>query len=47
MKTIRIRNIPDATHQALKIRAIQMGMSMEQYVLKLIEEALKNKGGEK
>jgi plasmid stability protein len=41
MKTIRIRNIPEDTHTALKIRAIQTGMSMEQYVLMLIEKALK------
>jgi plasmid stability protein len=43
MKTIRIRNIPESTHTALKIRAIQLGMSMEQYVLSLIEKVLKEK----
>ena len=41
MATIRIRNIPNSIHQALKIRAIREGVSMEQLVLSGIEKKLK------
>lgn len=39
-KIIRIRNIPESVHQALKIRAIREGLSMEMLALKWIEEKL-------
>jgi len=44
-KIIRIRNVPESVHQAVKIQAVQKGISMEALVLSWIIEILKNKGG--
>ena len=40
-KHIQIREIPEATHQALKARAAAEGMSMSDYLKRLIEQDLK------
>lgn len=40
-KHIQIREIPEATHQALKARAAAEGMSMSDYLRRLIEQDLK------
>ncbi len=40
-KIIRIRAIPETLHQAVKIRAIQEGVSMEALVLSWIEKNLR------
>lgn len=40
-KHIHLRNIPEATHHALKARAAAEGMSMSDYLRRLIEQDLK------
>jgi plasmid stability protein len=40
-KHIQIREIPDETHRALKARAASEGMSMSDYLRRLIEQDLK------
>lgn len=40
-KHIQIRDIPDETHGALKARAAQAGMSMSDYLKRLIDRDLK------
>lgn len=40
-KHIQIREIPDETHRALKARAAAEGMSMSDYLKRLIERDLK------
>ena len=40
-KHIQIREIPDETHRALKARAAEEGMSMSDYLKRLIERDLK------
>ena len=40
-KHIQIREIPEATHRALKARAAAEGMSMSDYLRRLIEQDLK------
>jgi plasmid stability protein len=40
-KHIQIREIPDETHRALKARAAAEGMSMSDYLKRLIEHDLK------
>jgi plasmid stability protein len=40
-KHIQIREIPDETHRALKARAAAEGMSMSDYLKRLIEQDLK------
>lgn len=40
-KHIQIRDIPDETHGALKARAAQAGMSMSDYLKRMIERELK------
>lgn len=37
VKTIQIRNVPDATHRELRVRAAAAGVSMSEYALMLIE----------
>lgn len=37
VKTIQIRNVPDATHRELRVRAAEAGVSMSEYALMLIE----------
>lgn len=41
LKIIRIRNIPESVHTALKHRALDEGVSMEQLVLSWIEKELR------
>lgn len=40
-KHIQIREVPDETHRALKARAAAEGMSMSDYLKRLIERELK------
>lgn len=40
-KHIQIREIPDETHRKLKARAASEGMSMSEYLKRLIERDLK------
>lgn len=40
-KHIQIREIPEETHRALKVRAAAEGMSMSDYLKRLIERELK------
>lgn len=40
-KHIHLRNVPEATYQALKTRAAAEGMSMSDYLKRLIERDLK------
>lgn len=40
-KHIQIREIPEATHRALKARAAALGISMSDYLRRLIEQDLK------
>lgn len=40
-KHIQIREIPDETHRVLKARAAAEGMSMSDYLKRLIEQDLK------
>jgi hypothetical protein len=37
MKTIQIRNVSDATHAELRLRAAQAGLSLSDYVLAELE----------
>jgi len=41
MVTFRVRNIPQRVHEALKVRAVREGISMETLVVKWIVEKLK------
>jgi plasmid stability protein len=40
-KHIQIREVPDETHRALKARAASEGMSMSDYLRRLIDQDLK------
>ncbi len=40
MATLTIRNLPDATHQALRERAARHGRSMEEEVRQIIDAAV-------
>ena len=35
-KMVQIRNVPDGVHQKLKIRAVEAGMSMSEYLLRQV-----------
>jgi plasmid stability protein len=37
-KMIQIRNVPDDLHRLLKIRAVQLGMSLSDYLLSELEQ---------
>jgi len=37
MKTIQVRNVPDATHAVLRRRAAEAGMSLQEYLLGLLK----------
>jgi plasmid stability protein len=37
-KMIQIRNVPDDLHRSLKIRAVQLGMSLSDYLLSELEQ---------
>ncbi|XBQ15476.1 MAG: hypothetical protein ABL308_10980 [Oceanicaulis sp.] len=39
-KQIQIREVPDETHRALKARAASEGMSMSEYLKRMIEREL-------
>lgn len=39
MKNIQIRNVPDRTHAVLRRRAEAAGMSLQEYLLSMINEA--------
>ena len=45
MPSITIRNLPDATHRALKLRATQQGRSIEAEVPFILEAAVAPKVG--
>jgi len=38
---VRIRNIPDEVHRKLKARAALAGLTLEKYILKVLEEAVR------
>lgn len=38
MRTIQIRDVPDAAHRTLKIRAAAAGQSLNTYLLALLDE---------
>lgn len=40
-KHIQIREIPEETHRALKLRATSLGLSMSDYLKRLIDRDLK------
>ena len=40
MRAMTIRNLPDATHRALKVRAAQHGRSTEAEVRTILEDAV-------
>jgi antitoxin FitA len=37
-KMIQIRNVPDDLHRSLKIRAVQLGMSLSDYLLSELKQ---------
>ena len=37
-RMIQIRNVPEAVHRALKVRAAQLGMSLSDYLLSEVRE---------
>jgi antitoxin FitA len=39
MKNIQIRNVPDRTHAVLRRRAEAAGMSLQEYLLSMVNEA--------
>ena len=39
MKNIQIRNVPEKTHSVLRRRAADAGMSLQEYLLALVNEA--------
>ena len=45
MSAITVRNIPEATHRALKVRAAQHGRSTEAEVRHILENVVRPKSG--
>lgn len=45
MPTVTVRNLPEATHQALKLRASQHGRSIEAEIRFILESAVAPKVG--
>lgn len=43
-KHLQIRELPEATHRQLKVRASREGLSMSEYVRRLIERDLERPG---
>ena len=43
MPAVTVRNLPKATHRALKLRAAQHGRSTEAEIRKILEEAVRPK----
>ncbi len=39
MKNIQIRNVPEKTHKVLRRRAAAAGMSLQEYLLGMVNEA--------
>ena len=39
MKNIQIRNVPEKTHSILRRRATAAGMSLQEYLLSMVNEA--------
>lgn len=37
-KTIQIRNVPEADHRVLKVRAAQLGISLSEYLIREIHK---------
>jgi plasmid stability protein len=44
MRSITIRNVPDAVHRALRVRAAQHGRSAEAEIREILERAVKSEG---
>ncbi|MBE7245221.1 MAG: Arc family DNA-binding protein, partial [Actinomycetospora chiangmaiensis] len=44
MASITIRNVPDAVHRALRVRAAQNGRSTEAEIRHLLEQAARSEG---
>jgi plasmid stability protein len=44
MPAVTIRNLPEATHRALKVRAAQHGRSTEAEIREIIENAVRPQG---
>ncbi len=44
MRAITVRNLPDQTHRALKLRAAQHGRSTEAEVRAILEETVRPEG---
>lgn len=38
MKTVQVRNVPDETHAVLRRRAAAAGMSLQEYLLAILNE---------
>lgn len=43
MAVVTVRNLPDATHRALRVRAAQNGRSTEAEIREILEEAVRPK----
>jgi plasmid stability protein len=44
MRSITVRNVPDAVHRALRVRAAQHGRSAEAEIRDILERAVKPEG---
>lgn len=44
MPAITVRNLPDETHRALKVRAAEHGRSTEAEIREILEEAVRPEG---
>lgn len=40
MKTLQVRNVPQRTHETLRRRAAQQGMSLQEYVLAVLNDVV-------
>lgn len=40
IRMLQVRNVPEETHRVLKARAAMAGMSLSEYVLKLLERSV-------
>ena len=45
MSSVLVRNLPDATHRALKLRAVQHGRSTESEIRSILDAAVATKQG--
>lgn len=39
MKNVQVRNVPERVHRVLRRRAAEAGQSLQEYLLKLLEES--------